>query len=152
MHGAAEASASCCQDRGEAAGSDNHNGEFGGAPTRIPSRSLRQLQRWKASGDVRFSQSQRLPTTTDYHFFREGIMPTWEDHNNAKGGGSGSFDAGLASRYWEEIILALIGLSSLGFRMERFVERSFPLGELEFVQVLEFISDRYITWVLDRAW
>lgn len=27
-----------------------------------------------------------LPTTTDYHFFRNGIKPTWEDAGNAKGG------------------------------------------------------------------
>ena len=27
-----------------------------------------------------------LPTTTDYHFFHEGIKPTWEDPNNARGG------------------------------------------------------------------
>ena len=27
-----------------------------------------------------------LPTTTDYHFFRDGIKPTWEDPGNAKGG------------------------------------------------------------------
>ena len=25
-----------------------------------------------------------LPTTTDYHFFRDGIKPTWEDPSNAK--------------------------------------------------------------------
>jgi len=27
-----------------------------------------------------------LPTTTDYHFFRSHITPTWEDKNNEKGG------------------------------------------------------------------
>jgi translation initiation factor 4E len=53
-----------------------------------------------------------LPATTDYHFFREGIQPTWEDPQNAHGGKwtlrlpkKGI----LASRLWEEIILALIG-------------------------------------------
>ena len=51
-----------------------------------------------------------LPTTTDYHFFREGIKPTWEDSNNAKGGKwIVRLRKGLASRYWEESILALIG-------------------------------------------
>jgi len=51
-----------------------------------------------------------LPTTTDYHFFREGIKPTWEDPNNAKGGKwIVRLRKGLASRYWEEVILALIG-------------------------------------------
>ena len=51
-----------------------------------------------------------LPTTTDYHFFREGIKPTWEDSANAKGGKwIIRMPKGLASRYWEEVILALIG-------------------------------------------
>eukprot|EP00523_Entomoneis_sp_CCMP467_P008799 CAMPEP_0168734724 /NCGR_PEP_ID=MMETSP0724-20121128/8962_1 /TAXON_ID=265536 /ORGANISM="Amphiprora sp., Strain CCMP467" /LENGTH=266 /DNA_ID=CAMNT_0008781839 /DNA_START=44 /DNA_END=841 /DNA_ORIENTATION=+ len=51
-----------------------------------------------------------LPTTTDYHFFRNGIKPTWEDSNNAKGGKwIVRLPKGLASRYWEEMILALIG-------------------------------------------
>lgn len=51
-----------------------------------------------------------LPTTTDYHFFREGIKPTWEDPNNARGGKwIVRLRKGLASRYWEEVILALIG-------------------------------------------
>mmetsp|Transcript_20068 Transcript_20068/g.22509 ORF Transcript_20068/g.22509 Transcript_20068/m.22509 type:complete len:256 (+) Transcript_20068:82-849(+) len=51
-----------------------------------------------------------LPTTTDYHFFREGIKPTWEDPSNAKGGKwIVRLRKGLASRYWEEVILAMIG-------------------------------------------
>ena len=51
-----------------------------------------------------------LPTTTDYHFFRDGIKPTWEDSSNAKGGKwIVRLPKGLASRYWEEVILALIG-------------------------------------------
>lgn len=51
-----------------------------------------------------------LPATTDYHFFRGGIKPTWEDPSNAKGGKwIVRLPKGLASRYWEEIILAMIG-------------------------------------------
>ena len=51
-----------------------------------------------------------LPTTTDYHFFRDGIKPTWEDSSNAKGGKwIIRLPKGLASRYWEEVILAFIG-------------------------------------------
>jgi translation initiation factor 4E len=56
-----------------------------------------------------------LPTTTDYHFFRGGIKPTWEDPNNAKGGKwIVRLPKGLSSRYWEEVILALIGGQFLG--------------------------------------
>eukprot|EP00545_Synedropsis_sp_CCMP1620_P005505 CAMPEP_0119015780 /NCGR_PEP_ID=MMETSP1176-20130426/11605_1 /TAXON_ID=265551 /ORGANISM="Synedropsis recta cf, Strain CCMP1620" /LENGTH=245 /DNA_ID=CAMNT_0006969101 /DNA_START=91 /DNA_END=825 /DNA_ORIENTATION=+ len=51
-----------------------------------------------------------LPTTTDYHLFRHGIKPTWEDPNNVKGGKwIVRLKKGLASRYWEESMLALIG-------------------------------------------
>lgn len=51
-----------------------------------------------------------LPTTTDYHFFRDGIKPTWEDPGNARGGKwIVRLPKGLASRYWEEVVLALIG-------------------------------------------
>jgi len=53
-----------------------------------------------------------LPTsaTTDYHFFRSGIKPTWEDPSNAAGGKwIVRLPKGLSSRYWEEICLALIG-------------------------------------------
>jgi translation initiation factor 4E len=56
-----------------------------------------------------------LPTTTDYHFFRKGIKPTWEDSANAHGGKwIVRLKKGLASRYWEEVILALIGCQFTG--------------------------------------
>jgi|UPI000581A1D0 translation initiation factor 4E len=56
-----------------------------------------------------------LPSTTDYHFFRSGIKPTWEDQSNAKGGKwIVRFPKGLASRFWEEILLALIGCQFTG--------------------------------------
>lgn len=56
-----------------------------------------------------------LPTSTDYHFFREGIKPTWEDASNARGGKwIVRLKKGLASRYWEEVILALIGCQFTG--------------------------------------
>jgi translation initiation factor 4E len=51
-----------------------------------------------------------LSSTTDYHIFRDGIKPTWEDPANAKGGKwILRLPKGLASRYWEEVVLALIG-------------------------------------------
>jgi len=58
-----------------------------------------------------------LPSTTDYHFFREGIKPTWEDPANSAGGKwtvrlpkKGL----LGARYWEEVILALLGGQFVG--------------------------------------
>jgi translation initiation factor 4E len=48
--------------------------------------------------------------TTDYHLFKKGIKPTWEDPANNNGGKwMVRLKKGLASRYWEELILAIIG-------------------------------------------
>ena len=57
-----------------------------------------------------------LPSTTDYHFFREGIQPTWEDPHNSRGGKFSLRlpDKGLASRYWEEVVLAMLGGQFMG--------------------------------------
>lgn len=51
-----------------------------------------------------------LSQSTDYHFFRAGIKPTWEDPYNEKGGKwIIRLPKGLASRYWEEMLLAFVG-------------------------------------------
>lgn len=75
-----------------------------------------------------------MTVTTDYHCFRSGIKPTWEgthlgwrvslpqiishslaDPANEKGGKwIVRLPKGLASRYWEEIVLCLIGGQFLG--------------------------------------
>ena len=48
--------------------------------------------------------------TTDYHLFKKGIKPTWEDPANNNGGKwMVRLKKGLASRYWEELIMAIIG-------------------------------------------
>jgi len=61
------------------------------------------------------TRPNELPTTTDYHFFRDGIKPTWEDPHNARGGKwIVRLRKGLASRYWEEVVLALIGSQFTG--------------------------------------
>lgn len=42
--------------------------------------------------------------------FKSGIKPTWEDPQNKQGGKwSIQLKKGLASRYWEELVLAIIG-------------------------------------------
>jgi translation initiation factor 4E len=49
-------------------------------------------------------------TTTDYHLFKNGIKPTWEDSQNERGGKwMVRLKKGLTSRYWEELVLAIIG-------------------------------------------
>jgi translation initiation factor 4E len=53
-----------------------------------------------------------LQFTCDYHLFRSGIKPMWEDEVNRNGG---KFivripkKKRLASRYWEDLVLAFIG-------------------------------------------
>lgn len=46
----------------------------------------------------------------EYHLFKNDIKPTWEDVANKDGGKwLLKLKKGLASRYWEELILAVIG-------------------------------------------
>ena len=51
-----------------------------------------------------------LASSSDYHFFREHIKPMWEDPANKAGGKFMlRMRKGLASRYWEDLLLAFIG-------------------------------------------
>lgn len=51
-----------------------------------------------------------LPAVSDYHFFKEGIRPVWEDEENKRGGKwIMRLKKGVADRYWENLLLALIG-------------------------------------------
>ena len=51
-----------------------------------------------------------LDPPTDYHLFRKGIRAIWEDADNKDGGKwMIRLKKGLASYYWERLILALIG-------------------------------------------
>ena len=53
-----------------------------------------------------------VPFNADYHLFRAGIKPVWEDSNN-KAGGKLTVRVrkqGLAPiRYWESLVLGLVG-------------------------------------------
>lgn len=58
-----------------------------------------------------------LPAVSDYHLFKRGIRPIWEDDDNKNGGKwILRLKKGVADRYWEDILLALIG--------DQFVETS----------------------------
>lgn len=47
---------------------------------------------------------------SDFHLFKEGIKPMWEDEANKSGGKwIIRLRKGLASRFWENIILAMLG-------------------------------------------
>ncbi|KAL1932646.1 hypothetical protein VTP01DRAFT_8324 [Rhizomucor pusillus] len=51
-----------------------------------------------------------LPNISDYHLFKQGVRPVWEDAANINGGKwIVRLKKGLASRYWESLVLAIIG-------------------------------------------
>lgn len=51
-----------------------------------------------------------LPTVSDYHIFKNGIRPVWEDDANKKGGKwIVRLKKGVADRYWEDLLLAIVG-------------------------------------------
>jgi len=51
-----------------------------------------------------------LPPVSDYHLFKSNIRPIWEDDTNKKGGKwVVRMKKGVADRYWEELMFALVG-------------------------------------------
>lgn len=51
-----------------------------------------------------------LPHVSDYHLFKQGVRPVWEDPANIEGGKwIVRLKKGLASRYWENLVMAVIG-------------------------------------------
>jgi translation initiation factor 4E len=63
---------------------------------------------WKVFSHL--NRPSTLPTVSDYHFFKEGIRPVWEDDENKRGGKwIMRLKKGVADRYWEELLMALIG-------------------------------------------
>jgi len=50
-----------------------------------------------------------LPSVSDYHLFKTGIKPMWEDNANTLGGKwIVRLRKGLASRFWEKLVIAII--------------------------------------------
>ncbi|UYV81009.1 EIF4E2, partial [Cordylochernes scorpioides] len=51
-----------------------------------------------------------LAQQSDFHLFKSGIKPMWEDEANKKGGKwIVRLKKGLASRCWEDLLLAILG-------------------------------------------
>ncbi|KZF20333.1 IF4E-domain-containing protein [Xylona heveae TC161] len=51
-----------------------------------------------------------LPAVSDYHIFKKGVRPVWEDKENRKGGKwIVRLKKGVADRYWEDLLLAIVG-------------------------------------------
>jgi len=55
----------------------------------------------------------RIENNSNYHFFKKGIKPMWEDAQNVKGGKwvltIKSNDKNTADTLWENVVLALVG-------------------------------------------
>ncbi|KAF5183903.1 Eukaryotic translation initiation factor 4e, partial [Thalictrum thalictroides] len=51
-----------------------------------------------------------LPSPNDLHLFKEGIRPLWEDSANCNGGKwIIRFKKAVSGRFWEDLVLALVG-------------------------------------------
>jgi len=63
---------------------------------------------WKTF--VHLKRPSTLPMVSDYHFFKEGIRPVWEDEENKRGGKwIIRLKKGVADRYWESLLMAIVG-------------------------------------------
>lgn len=63
---------------------------------------------WKVY--VHLKRPSDLPTVSDYHFFKQGIRPVWEDEQNKRGGKwIMRLKKGVADRYWEDLLMAMVG-------------------------------------------
>jgi translation initiation factor 4E len=63
---------------------------------------------WKVF--VHLKRPSMLPVVSDYHLFKEGIRPVWEDESNKRGGKwIIRLKKGVADRYWESLQMAMIG-------------------------------------------
>ncbi|KAI9801320.1 MAG: hypothetical protein M1826_005195 [Phylliscum demangeonii] len=59
---------------------------------------------------VHLKRPSFLPAVSDYHIFRKGIRPVWEDKGNCKGGKwILRLKKGVADRYWDDLLLAMVG-------------------------------------------
>lgn len=58
----------------------------------------------------RLQRPQEIEHVSDFHLFRKGVRPVWEDPANVRGGKwILRLRKGLASRYWQELLFASIG-------------------------------------------
>ncbi|KAI8884737.1 eukaryotic translation initiation factor 4E [Backusella circina FSU 941] len=56
------------------------------------------------------NRPHNLPNISDIHLFKLGIRPVWEDETNINGGKwIVRLKKGLTDRYWESLVLAIVG-------------------------------------------
>ncbi len=59
---------------------------------------------------VHLKKPSTLPSVSDYHVFKEGIRPVWEDEENKRGGKwIMRLKKGVVDFYWQELLMALVG-------------------------------------------
>mmetsp|Transcript_66635 Transcript_66635/g.134325 ORF Transcript_66635/g.134325 Transcript_66635/m.134325 type:complete len:356 (-) Transcript_66635:284-1351(-) len=77
----------------------------------IPVASFQTVEHfWRVYDHIARPQSIHTSGQTTYHLFKQGVKPTWEDPNNCRGGAwIVRLRKGLAARFWEELLLAVIG-------------------------------------------
>jgi translation initiation factor 4E len=77
----------------------------------IPVASFQTVEHfWRVYDHIARPPSIQSSGQTTFHLFKNGIKPTWEDPNNARGGAwIVRLPKGLAARFWEELLLAIIG-------------------------------------------
>ncbi|KAJ2307637.1 hypothetical protein IWW55_000864 [Coemansia sp. RSA 2706] len=63
---------------------------------------------WAAYSHLK--RADQVPTITDYHMFRAGVRPVWEDPANISGGKwMIRLKKGLSPRMWERLAMAVVG-------------------------------------------
>ncbi|KAJ2085637.1 hypothetical protein IW140_006234 [Coemansia sp. RSA 1813] len=63
---------------------------------------------WASYSHLR--RTDQVPTITDYHMFRAGVRPVWEDPANVAGGKwMVRLKKGISPRMWEKLAIAVVG-------------------------------------------
>jgi len=64
-------------------------------------------QFWNVYGHIR--HPDQLTNVSDFHLFKKDVRPVWEDSENRQGGKwMIRLKKGLASRYWEQLLVAIL--------------------------------------------
>lgn len=102
---------------GSVSNSTSSNASTTSAVKKVPEPVIHQLKNtwvvcvedfWTVYTHLR--RPNTLPHVSDYHVFKKGIRPVWEDQENRNGGKwIIRLKKGVSTRYWEELLLAIVG-------------------------------------------
>ncbi len=93
----------------------DQNGRQVNMPAQDYEKSIKQIGEfdsiegfWKIYNHI--SKPSDIPATSELHMFRSGIKPIWEDEQNRAGGKlMVRLTKGLASSFWEAVLIAIMG-------------------------------------------